>query len=395
LLTFDEAQQRVLALAEVLSEERVPLAAAFGRVLAADVRAKDDFPSFDASTMDGYAVRAADVHGAEMPVVGESRAGGAAQDLANASACRIFTGAPLPRGADAVIMQEDAERAGDRVRFRGGVSAGAFVRRRGDDLRAGEIALVRGTRVGSAQIAMLGSLDCADALVVEVPRVAIVPTGDELRAPGTTGSASSIPESNSRALAAMAERAGAAVTTSSPVPDELDRVKRAFEEALGACDVLATIGGVSVGEHDVVKEALEACDVRLDFWRVAIKPGKPLAVGKRGSVIVLGLPGNPVSAMVTFALFGVPLLRAMQGDTRALPRPARAKLAAPAPHKTGRLELARATLDARGVTILPNQASGAIVGLCRADVLACLPADVERLDAGAEVDVFSLAELGL
>ncbi len=395
MLTFDEAQQRVLALAEVLPEERVSLAAARGRVLAADVLARADWPAFDAGTMDGYAVRAADVSDVEMAVVGESRAGAEAPELAAKSACRIFTGAPMPRGADAVVMQEDADRTGARVRFRTKPAAGAFVRKRGDDLRAGEIALSKGTRVSASCLAMLASLDCADVLVTRAPRVAIVPTGDELRAPGTPGGPASIAESNSPALAAMALGAGATVTTAAPVPDELDGVKRAFEAALRSCDVLVTIGGVSVGEHDVVKEALEACGVKLDFWRVAIKPGKPLAVGKRDRTIVIGLPGNPVSAMVTFALFGVPLLRAMQGDARALPRRARMKLAAPASHKTGRLELARARVDERGVTILSNQASGAIVGLCRADVLASIPADVERLDAGAEVDVFSLAELGL
>ena len=394
MLTFDEAQNRVLALAEVLPETRVSLAAAHGRVLAADVHVRGDWPAFDASTMDGYAVRAADVTEG-MPVAGESRAGAEAPDLEPKSACRIFTGAPMPRGADAVIMQEEAERDGDRVTFRSKPAAGAFVRKRGDDLRAGEIALAKGTRVSASSLAMLASLDQADVAVVRAPRVAIVPTGDELRAPGTTGGPASIAESNSPALAAMAERAGAKVTTSAPVPDELDRVTRAFDEALRTCDVLVTIGGVSVGEHDVVKEALEACGVRLDFWRVAIKPGKPLAVGKRGTAIVLGLPGNPVSAMVTFALFGVPLLRAMQGDRAALPRATRMKLAAPAAHKTGRLELARARVSREGVTLLPNQASGAIVGLCRADVLASIPADVERLDAGADVDVFSLAELGL
>jgi molybdopterin molybdotransferase len=395
LLTFDEAQNKVLALAEVLPEERVSLAAARGRVLAADVRAPGDWPAFDASTMDGYAVRAADVSDDAMPVAGESRAGAAAPDLSAKSACRIFTGAPMPRGADAVIMQEDADRDGERVRFRTRPASGAFVRKRGDDLRAGEVALAKGIRISPSGIAMLASLDQADVAVARAPRVAIVPTGDELRAPGAKGGPSSIAESNSPALAAMAERAGASVTTTAPVPDDLERVTRAFDEALRTCDVLVTIGGVSVGEHDVVKEALEACGVRLDFWRVAIKPGKPLAVGRREKTTVLGLPGNPVSAMVTFALFGVPLLRAMQGDSSALPRPARLKLAAPASHKTGRLELARARVSRDGVTILPNQASGAIVGLCRADVLASIPADVERLDAGAEIDVFSLAELGL
>jgi molybdopterin molybdotransferase len=262
-------------------------------------------------------------------------------------------------------------------------------------LHEGDVALANGTRVSPSSIAMLASLDCADVAVARTPRVAILPTGDELRAPGTPGGPASIAESNSPALAAMAERAGANVTVVAPVPDEIDRVKRAFDEALRTCDVLVTIGGVSVGERDVVKEALEACGVRLDFWRVAIKPGKPLAVGRRDDKIVLGLPGNPVSAMVTFALFGVPLLRAMQGDRAALPRPSRAKLAAPVAHKTGRLELARARVSREGVTVLPNQASGAIVGLCRADVLAVIPADVERLEAGADVDVFPLAELGL
>jgi molybdopterin molybdotransferase len=341
LLTFDEAQQRVLALAEVLPEERVSLAAARGRVLARDLVAPGDWPAFDAGAMDGYAVRAADVGEEAMPVAGESRAGAEAPELAAKSACRIFTGAPMPRGADAVIMQEDAKRDGDRVRFETRPAPGAFVRKRGDDLRAGEIALAKGTRVSASALAMIASLDQADVAVARAPRVAIVPTGDELRAPGSPGGPASIAESNSPALAAMAERAGANVATTAPVPDDLETVKRAFEEALRSCDVLVTIGGVSVGERDVVKEALEACGVKLDFWRVAIKPGKPLAVGKCDHKIVLGLPGNPVSAMVTFALFGVPLLRAMQGDRAALPRASRMKLAAAASHKTGRLELAR------------------------------------------------------
>jgi len=386
----------VLALAKTLGSERAGLGAALGRVLAEDVRARDDAPAFDASTMDGYAVRAAEVGNDPMPVVGESRAGGSAPALASKGACRIFTGAPMPAGADAVVMQEEAEREGDRVRFRTRPAPGAFVRRRGDDLRAGEVALENGTRIGASEIAMLASLDCASALVARAPRVAIVPTGDELRAPGASGSSSSIPESNSPAIAAMASRAGATVDRRAPVNDDLGRVREAFESALAASDVLVTIGGVSVGEHDVVKDALEACGVTLDSWRVAIKPGKPLAVGKRNETIVIGLPGNPVSAMITFALFGVPLLRAMQGDSAPLPRARRGTLAAPLARKAGRLELARARLDEGGrVHLLPNQASGAIVGLCRADVLACIPADCERLEAGAEIDVFDREELGL
>ena len=151
-----------------------------------------------------------------------------------------------------------------------------------------------------------------------------------------------------------------------------------------------------MGEHDVVRDALAACGVSLDFWRVAIKPGKPLALGARGDAVVLALPGNPVSAMITFALFGAPLLRAMQGDARPSPRTSRARLAAPISRKAGRLELARARFDEHGaVVLLPQQASGAIIGLCRAEVLACIPKDAERLEAGAEIDVYALEELGL
>ena len=400
MLSFEEAQKRILDLARRLGEEQVPLARALGRVTARDVRAPADAPAFDSSMMDGYAVRAGDVSaGAEpMPVVGESRAGAPAPRLVPGSACRIFTGAPMPEGADAVIMQEEAERETDRVRFRRVPPLGAHVRKRGEDLRSGAVALPAGTRLGPAELAMLASIDCASVEVGRVPRVVVLPTGDELRAPGTSSRAGSvqIPESNTPALAAMASSVGAIVEARQPIGDDPAVTNEAVARALEACDVLVTIGGVSVGDHDVVRPALEACGVAIDFWKVAIKPGKPLAVGRRGEVIVLGLPGNPVSAMVTFALFGLPLLRALQGDASPWPRASRGRLAAPVTRKPGRLEFARATLDESGVvTLLPQQASGAIIGLCRADALACLPPDAESLPAGAEVAIYTLAELGI
>ncbi len=388
----------MLALAKKTDAERMLAANALGRVLAEDVRAHEDLPAFDASTMDGYAVRARDVRAnVAMRVASESRAGKAAPDLEPNVACRIFTGAPMPHGADAVIMQEEAERERDSVRFRVAVSAGAFVRKRGEDLRAKDVALAVGTRVGPAELAMLASLDLENVNVSRAPRVTILPTGDELRAVGSREkSPSSIPESNAVAIAAMASRASATVTRSAAVSDDRDRVRAAIEEALDACDVLVTIGGVSVGDHDVVRDALEASGVTLDFWRIALKPGKPLAVGKRRDAIVLGLPGNPVSAMITFALFGVPLLRAMQSDMRALPRTSHGRLAASIDRKAGRLELARARIDERGdVALLAQQASGAIASLCRADVLACIPRDAERLEAGSTIDIYALEELGL
>jgi molybdopterin molybdotransferase len=195
----------------------------------------------------------------------------------------------------------------------------------------------------------------------------------------------------------MATRAGARPIIRAPVRDDATDTRRAFEDALGSSDVLVTIGGVSVGEHDVVRAALDACGVELDFWRVALKPGKPLAVGRRAGTVVLGLPGNPVSAMITFAMFGVPLLRAMQGDSRPLPRTWRATLGrAITRPPSDRLELARARWDERGeVVLVEQQTSAAIIGLCLADVLVCIPPNIERLDAGATVDVYSVAELGL
>jgi molybdopterin molybdotransferase len=195
----------------------------------------------------------------------------------------------------------------------------------------------------------------------------------------------------------MAARAGARVTIRSPVRDDATDARRAFDEALSSSDVLVTIGGVSVGEHDVVRAALEACGVELDFWRVALKPGKPLAVGRRAGSVVLGLPGNPVSAMITFAVFGVPLLRAMQGDSKPLPRTWRATLGqAITRAPSDRLELARGRTNERGdVVLVEQQASASIIGLCLADVLVCIRPGTERLDAGATVDVYSVAELGL
>jgi molybdopterin molybdotransferase len=397
LLTTAEAQTRVLALGRRLESESALASDALGRVLAEDIVATRDAPAFDASTMDGYAVRAADVRAhAPMRVAFEARAGVDASDLVEGDACRIFTGAPLPRGADAVIMQEDADREGDVVRFRATTTSGAFVRRRGEDLRAGDVALSRGTRIGPVELALLASLEATTVRAARAPCVIILPTGDELRTTGESATNASIPESNSVAIAAMATRAFAKAERRSPVPDDLEKARAAIDDALGACDVLVTIGGVSVGDHDVVRAALDACGVSLDFWRVALKPGKPLAVGKRGDSIVLGLPGNPVSAMITFALFGVPLLRAMQGDLRPFPRTSRRRLASSITRSAGRLELARARIDERGdVALVAQQASGAIIGLSRADVLACIPMDATHLDAGAEIDVYAREELGL
>jgi len=403
MLNFRDAQQRVLALAPRMGAERVGLEEAGGRVLAEDVLCPSDVPSFDGSVMDGYAVRAGDFVGEgpwEFPVRGESRAGGDVPDqFVPKTVARIFTGARLPTWADAVVMQEHVERAGDRARFERGAKEGTFVRKRGDDLRSGAVAIARGARLRPAHVALAGTVDRAWLTVARRPRVVLLATGDELRSPGTQGPLGSIAESNTVGLAAMARRAGAHVAIAPLVADDLNATKEAFEAALSNADVVISVGGVSVGDHDRVRPALEAIGVTLDFYRVAMKPGKPLALGKRGERIVLGLPGNPVSAMVTFAFFGAPLLRAMQGDAAPLPRAWRARAGRSMTREAGRLEFARASLARDGAswtaTPLDNQASGAIATLARADALMAIPAECTELRAGDDVDVYLLEELGI
>lgn len=409
MLRFEEALARIVALgAPALGSESAPVDEADGRVLAEDLLAPGDLPGFDYSSMDGYAVRVGDLEGElprALPVRGESRTGAPPASFTPKSAMRIFTGAELPGGADAVVMQEHVTREGDRAVFNARPRPGQNVRRRGEDLARGAVAVARGTRLRPAHLALASALDRAEISVSKQPEVAILATGDELRAPGSEPRPGTIPESNMIALRAMVQRAGGRARALPSVPDERAATERAFASALADADVVVTIGGVSVGDHDLVRPALEAVGVQLEFWRVAIKPGKPLAVGRlprpgRRDGLVLGLPGNPTSALVTFALFGVPLLRALQGDAHPLPRARRARMLHAYAHEPGRLELARASLSYGDgaqlvVTPLGNQASGAATSMASADALALIPAEVSSVPAGAEVDVLLLADLGV
>lgn len=410
MLPFDEALARILALGSPpLPPERIALEDADGRILAEDLVAAADLPGFDYSAMDGYALRAADFVGEpplRLPVRGESRTGAVPEALAAGSTMRIFTGAALPDGADTVVMQENVTRDGDVAVFTARPRTGQNVRRRGDDLRAGAVALARGTRLRPAHLALAASLDRSELDVAARPEVAILATGDELRRPGTDAIPGTIPESNTVALRAMARRAGARARLLPYVRDDRAATERAFAAALAEADVVVTIGGVSVGDHDLVRPALEAVGVTLDFWRVAMKPGKPLAVGRfarsdgsrRRDALVLGLPGNPASAMVTFSLFGIPLLRALQGDQRPFPATHRARMTRAHAHDPGRLELARATVGCGEdghltATTLGNQASGAATSMAQSNALVIVPADANGVPAGADVDVLLLADL--
>ena len=394
MLTLDEARSRLMAGVRRLATERVPLRAdAAGRVLQEDLAAREPIPGFDHSAMDGYAVAVADVAG-EPPftlrVSGESRAGREAPALDPGTACRIFTGSPIPARADAVLMQEHVARGGDELRFDTLPTKGQHVRRAGEDLARGALAMAAGTRLTPPSLALAAMLGRAEVVVSRRPRVTIHCTGDELRAPGAEPRPASIPESNSAPLAALARQAAADVRVAPIVHDDPETTRQAIEEALDGTDVLLTVGGVSVGDHDVVRGALEAAGVALDFWRVAIKPGKPLAVGKTDRAHVLGLPGNPASALVAFLLFGMPLLRALQGDAHPVPAPTVVRLAAGRPRPRDRLELARASLRPDGDRFAAhahgNQASGAATSLAQSDGVALIPAGDGAIEAGALVD---------
>lgn len=392
MLTLDEARTKILTDVPQLATERLPLDACLGRVLAEDVDGASPLPPFDYSAMDGYAICTTD-HQAPgtLPLVGESRAGGPLPDaLAPGAAARILTGAPVPPRANAVIPQEDVSREGDRVTLRALPPPGKHIRRRGEDLAEGARALDRGVRLSPAHLGLLATVDRAAVLVAKRPRVTIVSTGDELRRPGEPGRPGSIVDGNSFMLAAMCARVGADAERVH-VRDDLDATRAAIRGALGS-DLVLTVGGVSVGDHDYVREALAAEGVELDFWRIAIKPGKPLAFGLRDRARVLGLPGNPAAAFVTFLLFAAPLLRAMQGDLKPVVTH-RARLLRPARATESRTELARARMSGGEVELFDNQASGAVTAIAWCDALAVLPANTPSFPAGTEVDVYRVDDM--
>lgn len=390
MISFDEALGHLLSVAHVLPAERVPLEAASGRVLAEDLIARAPLPRFDHSAMDGYAIAAAGLPADgpfDLPVRGESAAGSADNALEPGTAKRIFTGAPMPRGADAVIMQENVQRDGDRIRFEKRPRVLENVRTRGFDMAEGAVAIARGTRLRPGHVALAAALDRPTLLVSRAPVVSIVGTGNELRAPGDPDRSGSIPESNGYFVAAAARAVGAVVRIGATIPDEMDRATSALEAALAGADVLVTIGGVSVGDHDIVRDALTRVGVALQFHKVAMKPGKPMTFGTRGRSVVLGLPGNPASASLTFTLFGLPLLRALQGDAVAVPAAEAIPIEGRIAHKPGRREFARvrlATREGRAVAVVcANQSSGSVPSFAEADALVVVHEDLGDVESGA------------
>ncbi|MDP1733853.1 MAG: molybdopterin molybdotransferase MoeA [Sulfuritalea sp.] len=371
MLDFEDALARLLAGAAPACEtESVPTQAAAGRILAQGLRSTIDVPPLDNTSMDGYALRCADVPAAGTRLVVAQRiaAGSVGHVLAPGTAARIFTGAPLPAGADAVVMQEACAVDNGSVTVNHVPRVGEWIRRRGEDIAAGAEVLAAGTRLSAAHVGVAASVGAAQLTVFRRLRVALFSTGDELAMPGEPLKPGGIYNSNRYTLRALLEGLGCEVADLGIVPDSRDATRAALRVAAAGNDLILTSGGVSVGEEDHVKPAVEA-EGALDLWKIAIKPGKPLAFGRVGAVAFIGLPGNPVSSFVTFVMLVRPFILTAQGAAGVMPRAQalRADFSCPG---DPRREFLRARINAEGVLeLFPNQSSGVLTSCTWADGL--------------------------
>ena len=389
LLTLEEAQERVLRRTRLLPPESVPIGEAGGRVAAEDVRARVDLPSFASSAMDGFAVRASDLP-ATLRIAGESAAGRPYEGrLETGDAVSISTGAVVPEGADAVVPIERVVCLDNEIEISYPTEPGAYVRPRGGDLAAGDVAVPAGSRLTPARLAAAAACGIAELACRRRPRVAVLATGSELVLPGAALRPGQIYETNTLMLRSALVGTGAEIVSGPPVADDEAALRDALERGLAA-DVLVTSGGVSVGEHDLVRAVERDLGVEELFWRVSIKPGKPVSFGVRGETLVFGLPGNPVSALVGAELFVKPALRALQGLAEVLPRYETGRLAKALRQTEQRDEFVRAQsrVDGDAVVLDPvdGQESHMIVRSAAADALVHIPRGNGELAAGSTVE---------
>ena len=401
MLLWEEAQERILQATDALGGvEEVLLDASQGRVLAETIYAPFALPPFSASAMDGYALHAADLADATkakpvvLPVVQEIPAHGAEdQPLLRGTCARIFTGAPTPSGADAVVMQEVVEREGGVASFSAPVEAGEAIRPLGSDARAGACLIEQGEILRAGEMGLLAALGRGWVQVARKPRVAILACGSELKRVGEPLMRGQIYESNRLALAAQIKEAGAEPYVMPLVADEMEAIKQSLHAALAVCDILLTSGGASVGDHDLFRPAFEQMDIPLEFWRIAIRPGKPMFFAKHRHSLIFGLPGNPASAMTNLELFVRPAIRKMM-QARDLQRPRlQAILRASAPTNTKRTHFVRGQLafdPMPSFTPLASQSSGDLRSMCRVNAFAILPPSTQDLPAGTPVDILWL-----
>lgn len=399
LMPVAEALARVLAGAEPLPAETVPLTEAFGRVLTGDLAARRTQPPAAVSAMDGYAVRAADVAQAPatLTVIGEVAAGHPFDgEVGAGQAARIFTGGVLPTGSDTVVIQEIATRDGDKVTFQEPTKPGRNVRAAGIDFAKDQVLLTKGRRLSDRDLMLAAAMNYPALDVHRRPKVAIVGTGDELVAPGSTPGSGEIVYSNGFALTALARSEGAEATDFGIARDRVEDIVAAVRRARDSgADILVTTGGASVGEHDLVQEALKAEGLDLSFWRVALRPGRPMLHGRLGGMQVLGLPGNPVSSYVCAFLFMVPLIRRLSGrsDVERVPEPAR--LGRDLPENDERADYLRATLTAGPngpvATPVPAQDSSLMAPLAKAGCLVIREPHAPAASAGSPCVILKLA----
>lgn len=377
LTPFDDALHQIVSDASLVGVERLPIVQCRGAVLAEEIRAGIDVPPVDNSAMDGYALRALDARDGQPLLVSQRiPAGQVATPLMPGTAARIFTGAPVPPGADCVVAQEDCQRDGDHVQLSTQPSAGQHIRRRGEDIARGQTVLSAGQRLGAAQLGLLASLGIDVAPVRRPFKVALMCTGDELREPGQAIELGQIYNSNRPMLAALLAGLGMDVVDMGIVGDSPEATRQALTNAAAAADVVVSSGGVSVGEEDHVKSQVEALGW-LSLWKLAIKPGKPLAYGKIVDTPFFGLPGNPVSSFVTFCLLVRPYLLSMLGDNGAVPSAWPVSADFDWPKSGSRQEYARARLSGEGgrlsASLYPHQGSGVLSSVAWCDALVVIP----------------------
>ena len=394
-LPLDEAQARLLALANPLAIEQIDVPGALGRYLAAPLIAARTQPPADLSAMDGYAVVSGDLAG-PWQVIGESAAGHPYQGpMARGQAVRISTGALLPGDAGAVIVQEDLVRNSDRLTLTGTPPApeDKHIRRKGMDFSCGTVLLDAGARIGPAHVALALSAGHSHLAVRRKAQIAIIDSGDELAADPRDCPVHQIPASNGAMLAALVSALPCEVARIGPVGDDLEALAHALAQAAGA-DVIVTTGGASVGDHDLIRPALEAWGAKLDFWKVAIKPGKPLMVASKDNQIVLGLPGNPVSNHVTAFLFLLPLIRALAGSQSPLPKSVTAQLSGKIGAGGDRREFLRGVWDGTVVSADVIQDSGALAALARSNALIERAPGAPSVQDGSAVRIYLLENGG-